>query len=199
MPDRDTPSITIENVEPLMKGWGQLDRYTVSHERLDGEHQTVVREVYDHGNAAAVLLYAPGARTVILTRQFRLPPHLNGDGAMMVEAPAGMLDGEAPAVAARREAIEETGYEPTGMVLVFEAYVSPGAQTEKCACFLALYTPGQRISQGGGLAGEGEDIEVFEVAFDEALRMIEDGRIIDAKTILLLQALALRLAAGTFG
>ncbi len=199
MPDRATPSITIENVEPLMKGWGQLDRYTVSHERLDGGRQTVVREVYDHGSAAAVLLYAPDARTVILTRQFRLPPHLNGDGAMMVEAPAGMLDGEAPAVAARREAIEETGYEPTGMVLVFEAYVSPGAQTEKCACFLALYTPGQRIGQGGGLAGEGEDIEVFEVAFDEALRMIEDGRIIDAKTILLLQALALRLAAGTFG
>jgi len=199
MPDQDIQSITIESTEPLMRGWGRMDQYRVSHGLRDGTRQTVVREVYDHGNAAAVLLYAPAERTVILTRQFRLPPHLNGDGAMMVEAPAGMLDGEAPEVAARREAIEETGYEPSGLVLVFQAYVSPGAVTEKCACFLGLYTPGQRVTEGGGLADEGEDIEVFEVSLDAALGMIEDGRIIDAKTILLLQALALRLAAGTFG
>ena len=133
---------------------------------------------------------------MILTRQFRLPPHLNGDPAWLIEAPAGMLDGEAPAIAAHREAVEETGYEPTDLVFLFETYASPGSLTEKCACFLGRYTPGQQISEGGGLASEGEDIEVFELGFEQAMEMIAEGGIVDAKTILMLQALALRLAKG---
>lgn len=188
--------VTIESVTKLSHNWGRFDDYLVSHQRRDGGMQTVRREVYDHGNAAAVLLFAPGPRTVILARQFRLPAHLNGDPAWLIEAPAGMLDGEAPAIAARREAIEETGYEPEGLILLFNAYTSPGSLTEKCACFLAQYTPGRKVAEGGGLAGEGEDIEVFELAFDAALAMIESGEIADAKTILMLQALALRLAKG---
>ncbi|MDB5472780.1 MAG: hypothetical protein JWP99_83 [Devosia sp.] len=189
-------SITINSVSKLAHNWGRLDDYQITHSRRDGSDQTVHREVYDHGSAAAVLLYAPTSGTVVLTRQFRLPPHLNGDPAWLIEAPAGMLDGEAPAIAAHREAVEETGYEPADMVFLFEAYTSPGSLTEKCACFLGQYTPGEKVSQGGGLASEGEDIEVFEIGFAEALAMIQDGRIIDAKTMLMLQALALRLAAG---
>ena len=189
-------SITINSVTKLAHNWGRFDDYQITHSRRDGTLQTVQREVYDHGSAAAVLLYAPEAGTVILTRQFRLPPHLNGDPAWLIEAPAGMLDGEAPAIAAHREAVEETGYEPTDLVFLFETYASPGSLTEKCACFLGRYTPGQQISEGGGLASEGEDIEVFELGFDEAMEMIAEGGIVDAKTILMLQALALRLAKG---
>jgi len=189
-------SITINSVTKLAHNWGRFDDYQITHSRRDGTLQTVQREVYDHGSAAAVLLYAPEAGTVILTRQFRLPPHLNGDPAWLIEAPAGMLDGEAPAIAAHREAVEETGYEPTDLVFLFETYASPGSLTEKCACFLGRYTPGQQISEGGGLASEGEDIEVFELGFEQAMEMIAEGGIVDAKTILMLQALALRLAKG---
>ncbi|WP_108462552.1 NUDIX domain-containing protein [Devosia naphthalenivorans] len=189
-------SITINSVTKLAHNWGRFDDYQITHSKRDGTLQTVQREVYDHGSAAAVLLYAPEAGTVILTRQFRLPPHLNGDPAWLIEAPAGMLDGEAPAIAAHREAVEETGYEPTDLVFLFETYASPGSLTEKCACFLGRYTPGQQISEGGGLASEGEDIEVFELGFEQAMEMIAEGGIVDAKTILMLQALALRLAKG---
>lgn len=189
-----TDQVTILSTTPLAREWGRLDRYEVDHARRDGTRQVVKREVYDHGSAAAVLLYAPAERTLVLTRQFRLPVHLNGDPAWLIEVPAGLTDGEPPEIAARREAIEETGYEPQSMRFLFDAYMSPGSLTEKCACFLARYSPGQQAAAGGGLAEEGEDIEVFELALDEALAMIVDGTITDAKTIMMLQALALRLA-----
>ena len=187
-----TDPIRIDKVVSLARNWGRFDDYTVTHPRRDGTSQTIRREVYDHGSAAAVLLFAPGPRTVILTRQFRLPPHLNGDPAWLIEVPAGLLDGEAAAIAAHREAIEETGYEPRDLVFLFDTYMSPGSLTEKCACYLAEYTPGQQVSDGGGLETEGEDIEVFELGFDAALAMIGTGEICDAKTIMMLQALALR-------
>ena len=189
--------VTVKSITPLARGWGRLDRYEIDHLRQDGARQTVLREVYDHGSAAAVLMFAPAERTVILTRQFRLPPHLNGDPAWLIEAPAGLLDaGEAPEVTARREALEETGYAPEALTFLFNAYMSPGSLTEKCACFLGRYTPGQRQADGGGLDHEGEDIEVFELGLDEALAMVATGAIMDAKTILMLQALLLKLAAG---
>lgn len=188
-------TISIDSVTPLAKDWGRLDRYEVTHDRRDGTRQTVLREVYDHGSAAAVLMYAPVADSVILTRQFRLPPNLNGDPAWLIEAPAGLLDGETPAVAARREAVEETGYEPHDLQFLFNAYMSPGSLTEKCACFLATYTPGKKLHEGGGLIHEGEDIEVFELGLGAALAMIGSGEICDAKTIMMLQALGLKLAA----
>ena len=191
-----TDPVTILNATPLARDWGKLDRYEVDHVRRDGTRQTVLREVYDHGSAAAILLYAPAERTLILTRQFRLPAHLNGDPAWLIEAPAGLTDGEAPDIAARREAIEETGYDPEALVFLFDAYMSPGSLTEKCACYLGRYRPGAQAGAGGGLAHEGEDIEVLELGLDEAMTMMATGAITDAKTIMMLQALALRLAAG---
>ena len=191
-----TEPVIIRSITPLARDWGRLDRYEVDHLRRDGTRQIVRREVYDHGSAAAVLLFAPAQRTLILTRQFRLPAHLNGDPAWLIEAPAGLTDGEPPEIAARREAVEETGYAPENLVFLFDAYMSPGSLTEKCACFLGRYTPGLQAANGGGLAEEGEDIEVFELGLDEALAMVATGAISDAKTIMMLQALALRLAAG---
>lgn len=191
-----TEPVIIKGSTLLAREWGRLDLYDVDHALRDGTRQTVRREVYDHGSASAVLMFAPAQRTVILTRQFRLPPHLNGDPAWLIEAPAGMLDGEAAEVAARREAIEETGYEPEALIFLFDAYMSPGSLTEKCACFLGRYTPDRQVGAGGGLSAEGEDIEVFELGLDEALTMVTTGAIVDSKTILLLQALALRLAKG---
>ncbi|MGV8853533.1 MAG: NUDIX domain-containing protein [Devosia sp.] len=187
-------TVRINSVTRLSDNWGRLNSYEVTHGRRDGGEQTVLREVYEHGSAAAVLLYAPETGTVILTRQFRLPPFLNGDPAWVIEVPSGKLDGEAPAIAAQREVLEETGYVARDLVLVFSAYVSPGSLTEQCACFIGQYEAGQRLHDGGGLAAEGEDIEVFEISFAAALGMIASGEIVDAPTILLLQAQALRLA-----
>lgn len=188
-------SVKINSVSKLSHNWGRFDNYSVTHGRRDGGEQTVVREVYDHGSAAAVLLYAPETGTVILTRQFRLPPFLNGDPAWLIEVPAGLLDGEAPEIAARREALEETGYAGEDLELLFNTYMSPGSLTEKCACFLGRYRAGRQAHEGGGLTDEGEDIEVLEMGFEQAMAMVGRGEITDAKTIMLLQALALRLAA----
>ncbi|WP_137150569.1 NUDIX domain-containing protein [Devosia sp. FKR38] len=189
-------TVTIHSVTKLSHNWGRFDDYQVSHGTRDGGLLTITREIYDHGSSAAVLLYAPEAGTVILTRQFRLPAHLNGDEAWLIEVPAGMLDGEAPEAAAQREALEETGYAPRDLIFVCNAYSSPGSLTEKCACFIARYTQGQKPEAGGGLAAEGEDIEVLEMSLESAMAMVGSGEIVDAKTILLLQALMLRLAAG---
>lgn len=161
--------------------------------RDNGEWQTQDREVYDRGNAAALLPYNRNRRTVVLVRQFRYPAFINGYDDLLIEAAAGMLDNASPEERIRAEAEEETGYRLHDVHKVFEAFMSPGALTEKLHFFVAEYEPEMRVSEGGGLAHEGEEIEVLELAIDEAMAMIADGRIQDAKTIMLLQYAALHL------
>ena len=187
------PKITIRGKTLLARAWGRMDNYHITYVGADGTPREYDREVYDHGLAASVLMYDPGTRQVLLTRQWRLPVELNGDAPVILEACAGMRDeGESAEAAARREALEETGYEPQDLEFLFEVYPSPGALTEKVACYLARYTPGVRLGQGGGLPHEGEEIEVVELPLAEALAMIRTGEIIDAKTVMMLQALQLR-------
>ena len=146
------------------------------------------REVYDRGNGATILLRDETRDTVLLTRQFRLPAYLNGhpDG-MLIEAPAGLLDGDDPETAIRREAEEETGYRVGDVTRIGEYFMSPGSVTERIAFFTGSYRAGERVSEGGGLASEGEDIETVEVTLAEALAMIDSGEIVDGKTVLLLR------------
>ena len=151
------------------------------------------REVYDRGNAAAILPYHLQQRSVILVRQFRYPAFVAGHDDLLIEVAAGLLDDALPEERIRLEAEEETGYRLHDVKKVFEAFMSPGAVTEKLHFFVAEYEPHMRVSAGGGLAHEGEEIEVLEIGIDEALAMIDDGRIIDAKTIMLLQHAALRI------
>ena len=187
----DTVRILDQRV--LADDWFILRKTTFEIQRRDGRRQVVSRETYDRGNGAALLLFDPVRDTVILTRQFRFPAYVNGcaDG-LLVEACAGLLDGEAPEAAIRREAAEETGYAVRAPRKVFEAYMSPGSVTEKLHFFVAGYAAADRLSDGGGDAAEGEDIEVLELPLAEALGMIADGRIQDGKTIMLLQHVALR-------
>ncbi|MDI4232032.1 NUDIX domain-containing protein [Bradyrhizobium sp. Arg237L] len=170
-----------------------LKSVTFDYRRSDGAWQTLSREVFDRGNAATLLPYNLAARSVVLVRQFRLPPFLNGHDDFMIEAAAGMLDDETPENRIRAEAEEETGYRLHHVHKVFEAYMSPGSVTEKLHFFVAEYDSSMRIGDGGGLAHEGEDIEVLEMSIDEALAMIADGRIVDAKTIMLVQYAALNI------
>jgi nudix-type nucleoside diphosphatase (YffH/AdpP family) len=170
-----------------------LKNVTFEWRHANGEWQTQQREVYERGNAATVLPYNLKRRTVVLVRQFRLPAYVNGNPDLLIEAAAGMLDNASPEVRIRAEAEEEIGYRLRDVRKIFEAFMSPGAVTEKIHFFVAEYEPDMKIGDGGGLAEEGEDIEVLELPIDEALAMISDGRIVDAKTIMLLQYAALNV------
>lgn len=185
--------IRVKSVRLLSSEHYVLKAVTFDYRHSNGEWQTLRREVFDRGHAAALLPYNPSTRTVVLVRQFRLPAYLSGHDDLMVEAAAGMLDDETPERRIRAEAEEETGYRLQHVRKVFEAFMSPGAVTEKLHFFVAEYDPSMRVSSGGGIADEGEDIEVLELPIDQALAMIADGRIVDAKTIMLLQYAALNI------
>ena len=179
--------IRVKNVRVLSDTHYTLKTTTFEWRRANGEWQTQHRETYDRGDCATILPYNPVQRTVLLVRQFRYPAYVNGYDDLLIEAAAGMLDDAAPEARIRAEAEEEIGYRLAHVRKVFEAFMTPGAVTEKLHFFVAEYDAAMRIGDGGGLADEGEDIEVLELAIDEALAMISDGRIMDAKTIMLLQ------------
>jgi nudix-type nucleoside diphosphatase (YffH/AdpP family) len=185
--------IRVKDERVLSDNYGTLKSTTFEWRRTDGKWQTMTRDVFDRGNAAAILPYNCKQRMVVLVRQFRLPTYVNGYDGLLIEAAAGLLDNAAPEDRIRAEAEEEIGYRLHDVHKVFEAFMSPGAVTEKIHFFVAEYEAKMRIGNGGGLADEGEDIEVLELAFDEALAMIKDGRIVDAKTIMLLQYAALNI------
>ncbi|WP_116125327.1 GDP-mannose pyrophosphatase NudK [Lewinella sp. IMCC34183] len=177
----------------LSDNWYTLKKYTFDYLRRDGKWERQEREAYDRGNGAAILLYDPERRTVILTRQFRLPTFVNGNpDGFVVEACAGILDELDPETCIRKEVLEETGYRVGEMEKIYEAYTSPGSVAEVLHFFLARYRPEDRVARGGGLAEEQEEIEVLEVTYDRARNMLERGEVRDAKTIVLLQQLFLR-------
>jgi nudix-type nucleoside diphosphatase (YffH/AdpP family) len=185
--------IRVQNVRVLSDNWYVLKTTTLEWRRANGEWQTQHRETYDRGNGATLLPYNLTQRTVVLVRQFRYPAFVNGYDDLLIETAAGLLDNESPEVRIRAEAEEETGYRLGDIKKVFEAFMSPGAVTEKLHFFVAEYEPAMRIGSGGGIADEGEEIEVLELPIDLALAMIGDGRIADAKTIMLLQYAALHI------
>jgi len=185
--------IRIKDVRVLSDNHYTLQTTTFEWRRADGEWQTQHRETYDRGNAVALLPYNLAQRTVVLVRQFRFAAYVNGYDDLLIEALAGLLDNESPEARVRAEAEEETGYRLGEIRKIFEAFLSPGAVTEKLHFFVAEYQPDMRIGSGGGIASEGEDIEVLELSIDEALAMIGDRRIVDAKTIMLLQYAALNI------
>jgi nudix-type nucleoside diphosphatase (YffH/AdpP family) len=189
------PDVIVRDVEVTSDGWHVLRRTTFEYRRRDGAWETQQRETYDRGNGAVILPYDPRRRTVLLTRQFRLPVYVNEhpDG-MLIEAAAGLLDDDDPETAIRRETHEELGVSLGELEHVFDLYMSPGSVTERLHFYVARYTHADRVAPGGGLADDGEDIEVLELGFDDAQAMIADGRIADGKTVILLQWLSRRLA-----
>jgi len=185
--------IRVKNVRVLSENHYTLKSTAFEWRRASGEWQTQTREVLDRGNGAALLPYHLTQRTVVLVRQFRYPAYVNGYDDLLIEAVAGLLDDESPEVRIRAEAEEEIGYRLGEVRKIFEAFMSPGAVTEKLHFFVAEYEPTMKIGSGGGIASEGEEIEVLELPIDQALTMIGDGRIVDAKTIMLLQYAALNI------
>ncbi|MCL4136590.1 UNVERIFIED_CONTAM: hypothetical protein GTU68_033924 [Idotea baltica] len=186
--------VKIENETILSNDWYLLKKTTFQHRKNNGQWQTVTRETYDRGNGATILLYNLEKQTVVLTKQFRYPTYVNGnESGELIEAAAGLLDNVNPAERIRLEVEEETGYRIQNVTPVFEAFMSPGSVTERIYFFIAAYTETDRVSSGGGVADEGEDIEVLEIKFSQALNMIKTGEIRDGKTIMLLQHVALHI------
>jgi nudix-type nucleoside diphosphatase (YffH/AdpP family) len=188
--------IRVKSVELLSDDWARLTKTTFDYRRNDGVWETQVRQTYDRGDGATILPFDRDRSTVLLVRQFRYPAFVTGHHEPLVEACAGLLDRHDPETAIRKEAEEELGYRLRDVRRLYAPYMSPGSVTERLTFFTAGYTPADRISSGGGSAEEGEDIEVLEVTLDEALAQVRDGRIVDAKTIMLIQHLKLELLGG---
>jgi nudix-type nucleoside diphosphatase (YffH/AdpP family) len=183
--------IRIKSVTVLSDNWGVLKNTALDYRRSDGTWEAQTRETYERGHGATVLPLDAERGTILLVRQFRFPAYVEGHPEPLIEACAGLLDDDDAETCARREAEEELGYRLHELKQVFMPFTSPGSVLERLACFTARYSPADRISGGGGHAEEGEDIEVVEMPLDEAYRAVHDGRIIDAKTILLIQHLML--------
>lgn len=185
--------VKIRDTALLSDNWYVLKKCILDYQKKDGSWDTQVREVYDRGNGAVILLYNRTKQTVILTRQFRLPTFLNDNPTgMLIEACAGLLEEEDAEEAIRRETEEETGYVIDTVEKVYQAYMSPGSVTEILHFYIGEYTAKMKVSEGGGVATEHEEIEVLEIEFAEAYEMIASGEIRDAKTIMLLQHVKLR-------
>lgn len=185
--------IRIKSVELLSDDWARLTKTTFDYRRGDGTWETQVRQTYDRGDGAVILPFDRDRSTVLLVRQFRYPAFATGHPEPLIEACAGLLDEHDPETAIRKEAEEELGYRLRDVRRLYAPYMSPGSVTERLTFFTADYTPTDRISNGGGAAAEGEDIEVLEITLEEALAQVRDGRIVDAKTIMLVQHLKLEL------
>jgi nudix-type nucleoside diphosphatase (YffH/AdpP family) len=185
-------NVKILKTDILSDNWYVLKKVKYEYTKKDGTKLTQTREAYDRGNGATILLYNLQQKTIILTRQFRLPTFINGNAnGMLIEACAGLLDKDNPDDCIKRETEEETGYKITDVKKIFEAYMSPGSVTEILYFFIAEYSKDMKVHEGGGVEHEEENIEVIEMNIDDALRMINTGEIKDAKTIMLLQYIRL--------
>lgn len=188
----ENEKVEILKNEVLSNNWYTLRKVTFRYKLRDGTWQEQSREAYDRGNGATILLFNKSQKSIILTRQFRLPTFINGNpSGMLIEACAGLLDKDNAEDCIRRETEEETGYKISDVRKIFELYMSPGSVTEILYFFIAEYSSAMKINEGGGAHHEQENIEVLELSFDKAMEMMEKGEIHDAKTVILLQYLKL--------
>lgn len=191
----DEESIRFQGTETLSRESDRLKKTGFDLKARNGEWIHQDRETYRRDDGATVLLYNRARRTVVLTRQFRLPVHMHGEPGYLVETVAGVLEGADPIVRIKEEIKEETGYDVDEVRPVGRAYMSPAAVVELVHLFVAEYEPGRKVGPGGGLHEEGEDIEVLELPFEEAYAMLARGEIVDGKTIILLQHARLSIFA----
>jgi nudix-type nucleoside diphosphatase (YffH/AdpP family) len=181
-------NINILDTQILSDNWYTLKKVSFEMTGIDGVKSVLDREAYDRGNGATILLYNKQSKTVVLTRQFRMPTFINGNKTgYLIECCAGLLDQDNAEDCIRRETEEETGFRIGQVEKVFEAYMSPGSVTELLYFFVAAYSHDMKMHDGGGLQEENEDIEVLELPFEKALEMVISGEIKDGKTIMLLQ------------
>lgn len=188
-------SIRLLRSNILSQRWGKLTEYLIEYKRSDGNFEVQRREVFHNGHGSAVLLYNYKRRTVILVKQFRIVAWINKDGedGRLVEVCAGLVENNDPLHTIKKEILEETGYQVKDIQFLYKAYPTPGAKDEVLYLYIASYSDKDKIAEGGGNKNEQEDVEVMEVNFDTALKWVSEGKIIDLKTISLLQYAALHI------
>jgi len=184
--------VKVKNTTLLSDDWFVLKKHLFEYQRADGSWQEQTRETYDRGNGATILPYNRFRKTVVLVKQFRLAAYVNGHDGFLIESCAGLLDSDDPDTAIRRELAEEAGLEVKSIEKIYDCFMSPGSVTERLHFYIGEYE-NQSVATAGGV--DGEDIEVIELPFEEALNMVKCGEIMDAKTIMLLQYLQLNVFA----
>jgi len=183
-----TNKFLILSEEILYKGWSQLKRYTLDFVFENGKKERMIREIYNSGNGAAVLLYNLEVQQIVLLRQFRLAAWLSGNSdGFLLEVCAGMLDSMQPEDAIIKEVAEETGLAIENLQKIGAVYATPGAHEEKVHLYIAEYNPDTLTVGFRQNPEEQEEIEVLAMSFDEAKTLIKNEKIEDAKTLLLLQ------------
>lgn len=192
-----TDRINVKHSELLSNQWAKLEDVEFDYLRSNGVWQTQRREIYHRGHGAAILLYNLDTQSIVLTKQFRFPAWvIDGDG-FLLEVPAGIIEADNPYATIREETEQETGFLIGNPTLLFKAFASPGSVTEQLYYFTAPYDNARRSGIGGGLEEEGEDIEVLEIDFAQAVELIRRGKIVDAKTIILIQYAQLHIFSDT--
>ena len=168
----------IKKKERVYQGFFAMDQYSVEHERFDGGALTITRENMERGDAAAMLLYDPGADEVLLLEQFRIGPVARDDNPWLIEIVAGIIDdGESAEEAVIRESKDEAGFLPYETRFLGRYYTTPGGCSERIDLFLGLVDKNSPVSDGGGCDYEQEDIRLFWVKREEALEMLDEGKI----------------------
>jgi ADP-ribose pyrophosphatase len=176
----------------LYQGFFRLEQYRLRYDKFEGGSNTIEREIFERGNAVAVLPYDPAREAVVLIEQFRPGAVLFGGSPWLLELIAGMLEpDETPEEVVRREALEEAGCVLEDVFPLHRYLASPGGSTE-CITLYAARTDTSKLKGGiHGLDEEHEDIKVHIMGVDHALSLLNSGQINNATTILGLQWLAL--------
>jgi len=188
-PDR---TVVVDQKESAFRGYFHIDRYTLRHALFNGGvSRPVIRELLERGHAVAVLPYDPVRDAVVLLEQFRIGAYAAGMGPWLLEVVAGIIDaGETPEAVAERETLEESGCRVTALEPVARWLSSPGCTSETVALYIGRVDAGA-VHGIHGLADEGEDIRPFMVPADTLLRMLDEGRLDNATTLIAAQWLAL--------
>ncbi len=182
--------VFVREVKRIFDDFLKIDRAVIQHEKFDGTFtQELVRLNLIRGDAAAILIVNSEKKTVILTRQFRYPAYANDpDEGWLLEIAAGtVIPGDDVRETAKRELLEEVGYEVADLVPIHSFYPSPGASSEVIHLFYAEVTEDLRKQTGGGLSEEGEDIRIIEIPIEEAFGLLDANEIHDGKTLIGLQ------------
>ncbi len=184
--------VEILETETVWKGYFRMDRLRLRHRLFAGGWgQPITREVFERGNAAALLPYDPVRDEVVLIEQFRVGALTASAEPWLVEIVAGIIeDGETAEDVVHRETVEEAGCPVTDIVPIMDVFTTPGGSSERIAIFLGR-VDAQGVGGVHGLADEGEDIRVFTESLDKALARLADGDIANLIAVAALQWLAL--------
>jgi len=176
--------VNIEKKTRVFDDFFKIDEVHLQHERLDGTMSPTLRILnFERGDGVAAIVFNVDTDKIILTKQFRYPTYTRGQG-WIIEVVAGMQEaGVSPEEAIKKEILEEVGYEVESLSFMSSFFVSPGGTSEQIHMFYAVVNNASKVSAGGGLDEENEDIQIVEYDLDQAIQLAQTGGIVDAKTL----------------